>query len=211
MMFRMLCIALSFTVLAPSAASAHMVWIERPDAETARAYFGEMIARREKTGDLLDRIQPVMFVDPATPLPQTRGADYIEVKAGGDVRLADERYPPFDEGAQGAMRPMMYARWGRSDTTVRMAFELLPDAAGSNGFTLMLLGKPLAAAKVVLIDPDGLDTKYETDAKGHVTVVPEGSGQFVLRASVLDRTPGIFAGKAYEFIARVTTLTFVRP
>lgn len=192
-------------------ASAHMVWIERPDAKTARAYFGEMIARREKTGDLLDKIQPVMFVDPAVPLPQTRGSDFIEVKAGGDVRLADERYPPFGEGTSGVMRPMMYARWGRSDTSARMAFEFVPDAAGSNGFTLTLEGKPLPAAKVVLIDPDGLDTKYETDAKGHVAVAPEGSGQFILRASAMDRTPGTFGGKAYDFTARVTTLTFVRP
>jgi hypothetical protein len=192
-------------------ASAHVVWIERPSADTARAYFGEMISRREKTGELLDKIQPVIFADPAVPLPQTRGADYIEVKAGGDIRLADERYPPFGEGTSGVMRPMMYARWGRTDTNARMAFEFVPDALGSDGFTLILQGKPAAGSKVVLIDPDGLDTKYETDAKGHVTISPEGSGQFILRASVMDRTPGESGGTHFDFTARVTTLTFTRP
>lgn len=192
-------------------ASAHMVWIERPAPDTARAYFGEMITRREKTGDLLDKIQPVIFVDPAAPLPQTRGADFIEVRTGGDVRLADERYPPFGEGERGVMRPMMYARWGRTDTNARMAFEFVPDAAGSDSFTLMLQGKPMAGTKVALIDSDGLDTKYETDANGHVTIAPEGSGQFILKASAMDRTPGEFGGKRYDFTARVMTLTFVRP
>lgn len=192
-------------------ASAHMVWIERPAPDTARAYFGEMITRREKTGELLDKIQPVIFVDPAAPLPQTRGADFIEVRTGGDVRLADERYPPFGEGERGVMRPMMYARWGRTDTSVRMAFEFVPDAAGSDGFILMLNGKPMAQSKVVLIDPDGLDTKYETDANGHVTVTAEGTGQFIIKASAMDRTPGEFGGKRYDFTARVTTLTFTRP
>jgi uncharacterized protein YfaS (alpha-2-macroglobulin family) len=87
----------------------------------------------------------------------------------------------------------------------------VPDAAASDGFTLTLEGKPMAGAKVALIDPDGLDTKYETDARGHVTVAPEGSGQFILRASALDRTPGEFASTRYDFTARVTTLTFTRP
>lgn len=201
----------TLALLSAVPASAHMVWIERPSADTARVYFGEAITRHEKTGELLDKIQPVIFVNPDAPLPQTRGADFIEVKSGGDVRLADERYPPFGEGERGVMRPMMYARWGRTDTDARMAFELVPDSAGSDGFILMLEGKPLAAAKLVLIDPDGFDTKYETDAKGHVNITPAGTGQFILRASAMDKTPGAFGGAHYDFTARVTTLTFTRP
>lgn len=203
--------ALIFTPLSVAPASAHMVWLERPTPETARAYFGEMISRHEKTGALLDKIQPVIFLDPVHPLAQTRGEDFIEVNASGDVRLADERYPPFSEGERGTMRPMMYARWGRIDTKALMAFEFVPDAPGGDGFTLMLAGKPAARAKVVLIDADGFDTKYETDDAGHVTVTPEGPGQFILRASAIDRTPGEFAGKPYDFTARVTTLTFINP
>lgn len=204
-------IALSFAQLSAAPASAHMVWIERPAPEIARAYFGEMISRHEKTGALLDKIQPVIFTDPDHPLIQTRGADFIEVSATGDVRLADERYPPFSEGERGTMRPMMYARWGRADTRALMAFEFLPDAPGSDSFTLTLNGKPLPRTKVVLIDHDGFDTKYETDDAGHVTVKPDAPGQYILRASAIDRTPGNFAGKPYDFTARVTTLAFIHP
>lgn len=204
-------IALSTAQLFTAPASAHMVWIERPTPETAHAYFGEMISRHEKSGALLDKIQPVIFTDPDHPLIQTRGADFIEVSAAGDVRLTDERYPPFGEGERGTMRPMMYARWGRTDTRALMAFEFVPDAPGGDSFTLLLSGKPAARTKVVLIDPDGFDTKYETDAAGHVTVKPEAPGQFILRASTIDRTPGDFAGKPYDFTARVTTLTFIHP
>lgn len=209
--FLIAAIALSVAQLSTAPASAHMVWIERPTPETARAYFGEMISRHEKTGALLDKIQPVLFTDPDHPLAQTRGEDFIEVSAAGDVRLADERYPPFAEGERGTMRPMMYARWGRADTRALMAFEFVPDAPGSDSFTLMLNGKPLPRTKVVLIDHDGFDTKYETDDAGHVTIKPEASGQFILRASAIDRTPGNFAGKPYDFTARVTTLTFIHP
>ncbi len=201
--------ALIFAPLSVVPASAHMVWLERPTPETARAYFGEMISRHEKTGALLDKIQPAIFLDPAHPLAQTRGEDFIEVNAAGDVRLADERYPPFGEGERGTMRPMMYARWGRTDTNALMAFEFVPDAPGGDSFALLLGGKPAARIKVVLIDAQGFDTKYETDEAGHVTVKPEGPGQFILRASSIDRTPGEFAGKPYDFTARVTTLTFI--
>lgn len=207
--FLIAAIALSFALLSTAPATAHMVWIERLTPETARAYFGEMISRHEKTGALLDKIQPVIFTDPDHPLTQTRGEDFIEVSAAGDVRLADERYPPFGEGERGTMRPMMYARWGRADTRTSMAFEFVPDKPGGDSFTLRLGGKPAARTKVVLIDPDGFDTKYETDDAGQVTVKPDAPGQFILRASTIDRTPGTFAGKPYDFTARVTTLTFI--
>ena len=201
---------LAVSVLAFAApAEAHMVWLERNPPDRVRAYFGEL-DHREKTGAVLDRLVPLIFANAGMPLAQTRGADFIEVESQGDIRLTDERYPPF--GASGkVMRPMMYARWGRAETNVRMAFEFVPEAPQSDRFTLLLDDKLLGGAEVTLIGPDGEETKIRTDDQGQLTVAPQGTGQFILHAVHRDRTPGSLDGKSYDLSARVTTLTFTRP
>lgn len=194
---------------AASPASAHMVWIERPSADVARAYFGEP-DDREKTGGMLDKLVPAIFTKPAKPLPFTRGADFIEVKAKGDVRLADERYPPFTEGEMGAIRPMMYARHGRTETVAKTAFEFVPAAPGANSFTLLADKAAVADAKVTVTGPGGAETSYQTDAKGGVTIAAAAPGQYILHASRIERTPGKLGDAPYDVVARVTTLTFNR-
>lgn len=205
--------ALSLLVLLMAApASAHMVWMERPASETVRVYFGEP-DEREKTGGTLDHLVPTLFAGNDHALPVERRPDHIavRVKAGTeDVRLVDERYAPFGGGDHGVMRPIMYARHGRSETHAGMDFELVPVEPNGSRFTLLLDGKPLARHKVTVMAPDGTENELETDAAGVATLASAAPGQHILQASEIDRTPGSFAGKPFDMTARVTTLTFTQ-
>jgi hypothetical protein len=203
----------SFLALLTAApASAHMVWIERPAPEAVQVYFGEP-GEREKTGGVLDRLVPTLFAGNDHALPLERKPDHIaaQVKTGmGDVRLVDDRYPPFGEGARGVMRPIMYARHGRSETRAGMDFELVPVEPNGSRFTLVLDGKPLARHKVTAIAPDGTESQLETDAAGIATLGSTAPGRHILKASMIDRTPGSFGGKPFDMTARVTTLAFTQ-
>lgn len=201
---------LSLLVAAP--ASAHMVWIERPAPETVQVYFGEP-GEREKTGGALDRLVPTLSAGNDVALPIERKADHIAAHVrpeAGDVRLVDDRYPPFGEGARGVMRPIMYARSGRTATRAAMAFELVPVEQGSNRFTLLLDGKAMPNHKVTAIAPGGATSEIVTDASGIVTLPSPVPGLHILKASAIDRTAGSFGGKPFDMTARVTTLTFTQ-
>lgn len=192
--------------------SAHMAWIERPTPETAQVYFGEP-DDREKTGGVLDHLVPTLSAGNDHALPFDRKTDFIAaaVKAdAADIRLADDRYPPFGESSRGVMRPIMYARHGRTDTSAAMDFELTPVAPGGSRFALVLNGRPLPRHKVTAIAPDGAESDLETDASGVFTLTSPASGRYILKASVIDRTPGSYAGKPFDMTARVTTLTFIQ-
>jgi hypothetical protein len=203
----------SFLALLTAApASAHMVWIERPAPEAVQVYFGEP-GEREKTGGVLDRLVPTLFAGNDHALPLERKPDHIaaQVKTGmGDVRLVDDRYPPFGEGARGVMRPIMYARHGRSETRAGMDFELVPVEPNGSRFTLIFDGKPLARHKVTAIAPDGTESQFETDAAGIATLGLTAPGRHIIKASMIDRTPGSFGGKPFDMTARVTTLAFTQ-
>lgn len=193
-------------------ASAHMVWIERPAPESVQVYFGEP-DDREKTGGALDRLVPTLSAGNDHALPIERKTDFIGAHVrpdANDVRLVDDRYPPFGEGARGVMRPIMYARSGRTETRHAMPFELVPVESGGNRFTLLLDGKALPGHKVTAIAPGGSESEIVTDASGIVTLASPTPGQHILRASAIDRTPGSYAGKPFDMTARVTTLTFTQ-
>lgn len=193
-------------------ASAHMAWIERPSPETVNVYFGEP-DDREKTGGALDRLVPTISTNDAASLKITREADHIAATvAPGDseIRLVDERYPHFGEGARGVMRPMIYARHGRTGTQARMAFEFVPVAPGGDRFSLVLQGKALAHHKVTIIAPGYAESEGETDEAGVIALTVPVAGQYLLKASDIDRTPGSFDGKPFDMTARVTTLTFIQ-
>lgn len=195
-----------------SPASAHIVWIERSAPDAVQVYFGEP-DDHEKTGEVLDHLVPTLTTGNDHALPIERKPDHIlaHVRSeASDVRLVDERYPPFGEGARGVMRPIMYARSGRTETRAAMAFELVPMETGSNRFTLLLDGKALPGHKVIATAPGGVTSEVVTDASGVVTLPSPASGQHILKASVIDRTPGSYAGKPFDMTARVTTLTFIQ-
>ncbi|MDO9709100.1 DUF4198 domain-containing protein [Paracraurococcus lichenis] len=205
--------ALLLAAAAPAA--AHQLWLER-EGRTARAYFGEPVENlRETTGGLLDRIPgPRAFAaDPATPLPLTRAADHfsIALPAGaGDVRLVEDAIPPFGRaGAEDRLKTIMLAREGRSETQHRLDLELVPVAAGSDTFTLLLRGRPLPRAEVTLVAPPRWERRLRTDAEGRVRFETPWAGRYLAEAIHTENTPGGSGDGAYARLRFVSTLSFL--
>ncbi|HEY9249132.1 MAG TPA: hypothetical protein VIO38_08375, partial [Rariglobus sp.] len=134
-------------------ARAHFVWLER-DAATGSvaAFFGEWAAgvRETQDGYLKLVAAPKAFASDGKELAVTRQNDRLPVAADGvtgDLRLTNLYFPEKAKNLS-----LYQAKLGRTETaaSARFALELVPVAADSNTFTLLLRGAPLPDAEVVL-------------------------------------------------------------
>jgi uncharacterized GH25 family protein len=197
------------------AAQAHFVWIERDGDGQARAYFGEWAEGiREKTGGLLDRIKsPRAFLtDPTKTLALERRADCLEIAlaGGGDVRLVEEGLPPRDDTrAGGKTKTVFYAKAGRLDTRAVLDLELVPVAANSPTFTLLLRSQPLAKAEVKVYGPPKWEKSLRTDEQGRVTLQTPWAGRYVVEVVHVEEKPGGAVGESYDRLRHVSTVSFV--
>jgi hypothetical protein len=206
----LLCKILLFVlVLASSPLRAHVVWIERDATGAAAAYFGEWAGNvREKQDGYLKMIAtPKAFSADGTELAITRANDRLNIAAiatgSGDVRLTDTYF------GEKAKSPTVYqAKLGRAETVAKFALELVPEAANSNRFTLLLRGAPLADAEVVLFTSSGWNRTFKTNADGKVTIETPWPGQAVIEVGHLEKKTGEQDGRAYESLRHVFTLTF---
>lgn len=210
---RMMLIALLLGTVAPGV-GAHQLWLER-EGSTARAYLGEPVENlRERSGGLLDRIPGprVFLTDPAQPLAVRREADHFAatLPAGaGDIRLAEEGLAPYGRTAEQRTRPVMLAREGRSETRGLLEMELVPEAPGSNRFTLLLRGQPLPRAEVTLVAPPRWERRLHTDAEGKVAFATPWVGRYVAEAVHMEDQAGGSGEAAYAKQRLVSTISFV--
>ncbi|MBB3181771.1 DUF4198 domain-containing protein [Variovorax sp. Sphag1AA] len=192
-----------------SAAHAHFVWLEQsPDGGEAKAYFGEWAEdlRETETGHLKLIAAPRAVDAQGKQAPATRRADHFEVKAGasGDARLIGAYVN--DKG----VASLYQARAGRNETVARNALELVPEAPGSNSFTLVLDGKPLPKTKVVLFGPPKWEKSFYSDDAGKLALQTPWPGQYVAEVSHTDTNAGgTWDGKPYVQTRHVATLSFI--
>jgi hypothetical protein len=203
------CVALFVSLLAT--ARAHFVWLERDDSGSVAAYFGEWSAgvRETQDGYLKLVAAPKAFVADGTALAVTRAHDRLTVAANdvaGDIRLTNVYFPDKAKNLS-----LYQAKLGRSETSAKFAFELMPVAPDSNRFTLLLNGAPLADAEVVLFTSSGWNRTWVTDTAGQVTIETPWPGQAVIEVGHLEKKPGEHEGRAYEAIRHVFTLSFIVP
>ncbi len=200
-------LALAVTV----SAQAHFVWLERDASGSVAAYFGEWAAglRETEEGYLKLIAAPKAFATDGTALAVTRANDRLPVAAkdvAGDIRLVNLYFP---EKAKNLSQ--YQAKLGRTETAAKFDLELVPVAANSNTFTLVLRGAPLADADVVLFTSSGWNRTFKTDAEGKVTIETPWSGQAVIEVGHVEKKPGEHDGRAYEAVRHVFTLTFDVP
>ncbi|HEX2889289.1 hypothetical protein [Vineibacter terrae] len=192
-------------LLAAGAAQAHYVWIERDGDGPARAYFGEWAEDLREKKEMYGKYvgAPRAIAPDGKELPVTSGDTHIDIAAApGDVRLT-ARFVT-DKGTA-----ILYqAKAGRTGTAGRLDLELVPTAAGSNSFVLMLKGAPLAKTEVKLFGPPKWEKTLRTDEAGRVTVQTPWPGQYVAEASHVEKASGTWDGKPYEQIRHVATITF---
>jgi len=190
---------------------AHFVWLERDASGDTAAYFGEWAAglRETEEGHLKLIAAPKAFASDGKELAVTRKADRLAIAAtgvSGDLRLTNLYFP------EKARNLSLYqAKLGRTETAARFALELVPVAADSNSFTLLLNGAPLAGADVVLFTSSGWNRTWVTDASGKVTIETPWSGQAVIEVGHVEKKAGEHEGRAYEGIRHVFTLSFIVP
>lgn len=207
-----LLVALFVSLLAT--ARAHFVWLER-DAATGdtAAYFGEWAAglRETQEGYLKLIAAPKAFATDGKDLAVTRKNDRLAIAADGvtgDLRLTNLYFPEKAKNLS-----LYQAKLGRTETAAnaRFALELVPVAADSNSFTLLLNGAPLADADVVLFTSSGWNRTFKTDAAGKVTIETPWSGLAVIEVGHVEKKAGEHEGRAYEGIRHVFTLSFIVP
>ncbi len=204
-------LALSAALLALAAtARAHFVWLER-DADTGKsaAYFGEWAAGLRETQDGYLKLiaAPKALASDGTALPVDIQNDRIAIDtanaAAGDLRLTNLYFPE-----KGKNLVHYQAKLGRADTAASLDLELVPANAGSNTFTLLLRGEPVADEDVVLFTSSGWNRTFKTDANGKVTLETPWPGQCVVEVGHVEQKPGEHDGRAYEAIRHVHTVTF---
>lgn len=192
-------------------ARAHSLWIE-PVAlgVEAKAYFGEWAddVRETEAGYLKLVTAPRGMAADGALLPVTRHDDHLSFRPveSGDARLAAGYVN--DKGVMS----LYQAKAGRTETSPCHPLELVPIAAGSNTFTLLLAGRPLAKKEVVLFGPPKWQKSFRTDEAGRVTFATPWTGQYVAEVGYLDKdASGSWDGKVYTQTRHVSTLTFVAP
>ena len=201
-------VLLPVLLLAAAPLRAHFVWIERDAAGATAAYFGEWSANLRETeeGYLKLIAKPRAFTADGKELAVTRANDRLNIAtagADGDIRLTDTYF-----GEKAKSLTLYQAKLGRTETSAKFDLELVPAAAGSNRFTLLLRGAPVPDADVVLFTSSGWNRTFKTDAAGNVTIETPWPGQAVIEVGHLEKKAGEQDGRAYESIRHVFTLTF---
>lgn len=206
--------AIAPVVLGAAPAGAHEVWVERDGNGPARVYLGEPADEVQDNAEHdLSTLKPLVFTtDRAKPAALTTRADHIEaaISGPGDVRIHDAGV--FKPWTSNNIRQaqVFHGRAGRTETTAGLDFELVPVAAGSDSFTVLLHGKPLAGASVNIISPDKWQKSVKADAAGRVSVPDKGKGRYIVAAFTREDGERAFAGETIARLHHVTTITYVR-
>ncbi|UKK83954.1 DUF4198 domain-containing protein [Sphingopyxis sp. BSN-002] len=207
---------LAFSFVAAPAA-AHEVWIERDGDGPARIYLGEPADIVPEAGDpeFPNLKTPLVFqTDRTKPAMLARRADHIEaaVAGPGDVRLADDNvFAPW-EGEGGKLEGVVYyARAGRGETRTGLDLEIAPTAPDADSVIVSWLGKPLAGAKVTVINADRWQKSFTADANGRIDVPVSAPGRYLVSASHTVEGARTLGGKQVAKVIHVSTLTFVAP
>ncbi|MGH6632519.1 DUF4198 domain-containing protein [Sphingopyxis sp.] len=199
-----------------SPAAAHEVWIERDATGPARIYLGEPADVVPDAGDpeFPNLKAPKLFqADASKPAPLVRRANHIEaaVAGSGDLRLTDDNvFAPW-EGEGGKWEGVVYyARAGRAEARTVLDLEISPVNANADSFAVSWLGKPLAGAKVTVVNADRWQKSFIADAQGRVTVPVTTPGRYLLSVSHDVEGARALGGKTVAKTIHVSTLTFAK-
>lgn len=197
-------------------ASAHEVWIERDATGPARIYLGEPADVMPEAGDPEFRnlkAPKLLHADASKSAPLVRRANHIEaaITGSGDVRLTDDNvFAPW-EGEGGKWEGVVYyARAGREEPGTALDLEISPVSANADSFAVSWLGKPLAGAKVTVVNADRWQKSFTADARGHVTVPVTTPGRYLLSVSHDVEGARTLGGKTVAKTIHVSTLTFAK-
>lgn len=193
-------------------AHAHEVWLER-DGATVRAYVGDKTGDVD-TGEAITKLVSTSKLfgrDPDRAQPVTAHDDHLSahVNGDGDIRyFNDQLWSPWE--SDGKYKAAAFqAKAGRSETTPVFDFELVPTEPGSDSFTLIFQGEPVADMAVTVINPRNWEKPFTTDADGRFTVPVTETGLYVLVARHEALADVEIAGRQVSTLQHIASLSFV--
>lgn len=200
--------ALAFA--AATSAQAHELWAERGANGKLQVWLGEPEKPIPAGGDPAFPSLKSPNLVPAAKVTQTRGPGYIELDVGpGDSRVWDDNiFAPWEEDGKKA-GGVYYARSGRTETTARLPFEIVPVLPNGSRFTVIFNGKPVARQAVTLVSPQRWMLALETDALGQVEVPLREKGRYIVKAELKEEGEFTLSSGSVQIVSRITTTSFV--
>lgn len=205
----------AFLAIAPVAASAHQIWLER-EGDGVRLYFGEFDENlREASPGLLDRLNPQAKVaagDKVLKVDRTAGHFALVGNVGvADSVVAEDARISERRGGEKPTRVLSrlgarYVADFKEQPPVN-TLDIVP--AGTPGaFKVFYQGKPLAKAKLELVAESGWKREFKTDEAGAVDASVPWRGTYVIEVSHTDATPGKLGEESYDTVRCASTLSF---
>lgn len=196
-----------------TSASAHEIWLER-EGDAVRAYVGDATGERDQGEGIAKLVTTSkLFVgDRSRTIPVTAQPDHLaaSVSAAGDLRYYnDQVWAPWKSDDGVLVAAAFQAKAGRSETRAVHDFELAPIAPGSDSFTLLFKGQPLAGKGVTIVNPGLWEKTIKTDAAGRLTVPVAAKGRYILVARHEAPANLAIAGQTVAKLQHVASLTFV--
>lgn len=210
-MLKLLCgVALLSSVT--TTAFAHEIWLER-HVEGVRAYVGDATGERDK-GEDIAKLVPTSHLfgaDRARTIPVAAQPDHLIATVQGQQDLRyynDQVWAPWKAKDGSYEAAAFQARAGRIDTRAVHDLELVPVASGSDSFTLVFKGLPLANTSVTVVNPDLWEKNFRTDGSGRLTVPVSARGRYILVARHDAPANVEIAGQRVAKLQHVASLSF---
>lgn len=207
-------------LFAAGMAQAHYLWIEPAEAG-ARLFYGEAEALlKEKSPGRLDNIKAPQAVTMQTGNNQAhavalgRMSGHIAIASPANatsILVSEESLEVRDltRNGLGWAKTNYYARHGQAANGITpLALDV--QGLGPNALTVLYRGQPLAHAKLEVIAPNTWVQEHKTNAQGQVTINTPWRGLYVMHVLHVDKTPGEFAGKAYDSLRQHFTYSFIQ-
>ncbi|GLB48561.1 hypothetical protein Y10_09290 [Neptunitalea sp. Y10] len=96
-----------------------------------------------------------------------------------------------------------------ADNASGIAVKRVEAEKGKVKFQVLYKGTPLAKNEVAIYMADQWSKKLTTDDEGYITFTLPFNTQYVLETTIKEEVPGVFRGKAYEFIWHCATYTIL--
>ncbi len=187
-----------------SYAQAHMVWLERAEDNSVRAYFGEFSDSELETQEgSLKKFADAKLVQNNKEFKGAAQPNHFSfaTKESADARLSADLL-------HGDTLAQFRAKNGREETKAIAELEIAPAAANGNQFVVFFQGKPLAKQEVVIFAPNKWSKTYYTNEKGEFSVETPWAGQYVIEAGKSVEEAGEYNKQKYKNRYLVATLSF---
>ena len=195
-------------------ANAHELWLERDGSGPVRVYMGPAEGPHPDHGGEINSLKDVEVFgqnrNNVASLSQKN--DHFEAADvdNGDARMfSDHIWEPWKNNAGQIEGTIFQARAGRSETTAKLDYEIVPVTSNGNVFTVTYKGQPVAGNHVMVVTPGKWQKNFTVDDAGRIEVPMTEKGRYILISDhgvVGDRE---VSGQQVNKVTYISTISFV--